>query len=378
MGLTGLHHRQFCLAIVFNALSVIPQILGRVSHGYLLSQMQNNLAWAVELGINIFLWAGAVLIAYFTKKLDWMALWGLIVQTAGFIVLSAIVASMIHFKWRFEMKILRRMLSFSSYGFIENLANIFFLQFDRILVGFILGPTAAGVYSVGTSIGLRLSIITVQATEVMIPYASRKQTAQHQIELYDTFKALLKISSLLIGLIASLLIVFMREILTIWISASYADLYTVAFQILILAYACLSLRLPGHQTLTGIGKVRFIALVYLGTSILMITALYWLTIRFGLHGSAYANMIIVLLVVYNIYVHIQLAGGLSIKGMLGDLAWGGGIPLLSFWIFSFVTTELSISVKLIYLLLVMIIVFIILWREPFAQKYLYRKLKTYF
>jgi O-antigen/teichoic acid export membrane protein len=376
LGLTAELHQQFRLALVLTALSIIPQFFGRVPHGYLLSQLKNNLARAVELGINISLWSGAVLIAYFSKNLVWMALWALIVQTAGMVVLFTIIVPMVNFKWQVEVAVLQRMLSFSIFSFIESLAITFFQQFDRILVGFVLGPVATGIYSVGTSVGLRLSIITGQATEIMIPYASQKDTSQNKTELYNTFRVLLRVSSLLLGLIASILIVFMNEILAIWISASYSETYTTIFQILVIGYAWLSLSRPGHQTLTGIGKVRFTALVYLITTLMMLSGLYFLTIRFGLIGSAFANLIMFFLIIFNLFSHTQLTREASLKGILGDLAWGVGIPPFSLWLVSF--PAVSISLKLAYIMLMTGIVFIILWRDIFVQKHFFGKLKLYF
>ena len=68
------------------------------------------------------------------------------------------------------------MLKFSFLLFTQSIANILSQQFDRLAVGFLLGPVFAGAYSIGTSVGLRLSIIAGLAATVMTPYSSLKDS----------------------------------------------------------------------------------------------------------------------------------------------------------------------------------------------------------
>jgi len=304
--------------------------LGRVPHGYLLSQLNNKLVRAVELGINIFMWSGAVLIAYFTQSLVWMALWALVVQIAGMVTLFAIVASKVNFQWQVETTALRRMLSFSGFSFLESLAVSLFQQFDRILVGFVLGPAAAGVYSVGTSVALRLSIIAGQATEVMLPYASRKYSANEHTALYSTFRKASQIIALLVGTLAALLILWMDRILSLWISPEYAIKYTNIFRVLILAYFLISLSRIGHQTLTGMGKVKITSLTYLSTSILMLAGVYLSASRYGLIGAAITNLTMVLLLSFNLLVYLKFSKKISMKDIAKDLFFAVVIPFIAY------------------------------------------------
>ena len=65
----------------------------------------------------------------------------------------------------------------------------------------------------------------------------------------------------------------------------------------------LSISRPGHQCLTGIGKVRLTSLVYAIATGLMLGSLYFLSNRFGLTGAVLANFVMVVLLVYNIAMY---------------------------------------------------------------------------
>ena len=158
---------------------------------------------------------------------------------------------------------LKKMFNFSKFMFLENLAILLFQQFDKVIVSFTLGPSIAAIYSIGTSLSLRLSMVTGQVTEVMIPYASLRESLDDRVKLFLVFRKLSAYISLFLSGISGLLIIWMYDLLSIWISPDFAVSNTEGFRILIIAYGLLSLCRPAHQTLTGIGKVRFTALVLL-------------------------------------------------------------------------------------------------------------------
>jgi O-antigen/teichoic acid export membrane protein len=219
------------------------------------------------------------------------------------------------------------MSNFSGDMFIESIAIALFQQLDRIIVGFTLGPAAAGVYSVGTSAGLRMAIVSGQVTEVMIPYASRKDSIHAGERLYAVFRQLSRTISLLVAALGGVLVIWMDEILSLWISPGYASAYSGIFRLMIVAYGILSLSRPAHQTLTGIGQVRFTSLVYLVTALSMLAALYVLSLRLGFFGAALANFIPLLLLSFNLYTYQRLAQRIVWRQVFGDLIWGLSVPL---------------------------------------------------
>lgn len=366
-GLDPEFEAQFKVAMVFTALSIFPQFLGRVPHGYLLSQLKNKLARTVELIVNISMLAGTVCIAYLTHNLIWMAFWAFIVQTIGMVVLFAIVIPGVGFRWKIDLQAIKRLLNFSGFSFLESLAVSLFQQFDRILVGLLLGPAAAGVYSVGTSIALRLPIIAGQATEVMLPYASKTNSNNQRDTLFDAFRELSKIIGILIGALAAILILWMDIILSLWISPEYADKYSNVFRILVIAYFILSLTRTAHQTLTGMGKVKFTSLTYLATTIVMLINVYIFSINYGLVGAAIANTSMMGLVLMNFKAYKLLSKVNHVRNIFSDYYTG----LLMLLIVLLVTLlHLPLSAKIVSSVLIIFLLVYKIMRDKKIIVYL--------
>jgi len=266
--------QQFKNSLAVYALVIIPQFLIRVFHGFFLSQIMNRFARSMDLLNSLLPLLGGVLISLLIKDLFLLALWNLLVS---FLVLGLYISKtrqVIRLRWLPTQATIKRMMGFSVFMFIESAAITLFQQFDRLLVALTLGPAASGVYSVATGIGLRMSIIAGNMTEVLVPYASRKQSLGERAALEGTVSKVSRYISLIATLAGGLLIVWMKELLSVWISPQYAEANSLFFCIIILAYGILSLSRPAHQTLVGLGKVRFTAITYFTSSILMLLAVY--------------------------------------------------------------------------------------------------------
>lgn len=353
---------QFNQALTISAISILPQFLNKLFQGYFLSQIMNKFVKALDFVANVLPWIGGIIIALIEKNLIWMSIFNLGVQICITIIFSIVLSRKIKRISAPSYQTIKRMLSFSVFMLLESSAIALFQQFDRILVGFTQGPVIAGVYSVGTSVGLRLSMVTGQATEVMIPYASVKDSMGDQVRLYTTFRSLSRVISHFLSLISSVAIIWMHEILSLWISPDYADHYTGAFRILIIAYNILSLSRSGHQTLTGMGKVKFTSLVYFFSSIFMLTSLYFLSKYYGLSGAASANLLMASLLAFNLLVYKTLNKQISWKDVIEDLGWGIVLPVLVY-MFSLNFSFKSIPEKFFLTLMISLILFFIILKD---------------
>jgi O-antigen/teichoic acid export membrane protein len=165
----------------------------------------------------------------------------------------------------------------------------------------------------------------------------------------------------------------MNEILTIWISASYATQYSKVFSLLIVAYGLLSLCRPGHQTLTGIGRVRFTSLVYLFSTISMLIGVYVFSRNFGLYGAASANCFMILLLAYNIASYKLLgAKQFSWRAVLDDLKWGFFLPAIIFGLL-FINHTFLLRLQITFVLV--IVLFIVLSKDDWAKLLLAHQFK---
>lgn len=338
--------RQFSQALGWLALGIFPQFLARVPQGFLLSQLRNQTVRRVEFFSSVLLWLGAILIASLQKNLVAVSAWCFFSNLLIFGVYLWITHRLASFRFQLDLAMLQKMLNFSGYMFLETLAVALFQHFDKVLVGMTLGPVLAGVYAVGTSLALRLVMLTGQATEVMVPYASLRESLGDQEKLYGVFRQLSRSVSLGVAGMGSLLVLWMDELLSVWVSAEYAAHYANSFRVLIVAYSLLSLTRPAHQTLTGMGKVRFTALVYLFSTLVMLAGVFFFSREFGLPGAVVSNLILALLLVFNGRLYFRFEAALPWKPALADLKWGLCLPALVYGL-SLVVASLPLAYKIL-------------------------------
>ncbi len=348
--------REFGSALLLVALSILPQFLSRVSQGFLLSQLKNRTARLIDTFSAISLWLGAVLVVLiFGKNLSLIGAWCLFNSVVVMTLYFGAVRHTTLLRFQLNQKIVRKMLDFSGFMFIESIAVALFQHLDKLVVGFTLGPVLAGVYAVGTSIGLRMSMVVGPITEVLLPYASLKDSLQEHERLQVIFRMVSRYVSLIIAVIGGLAIVWMKEFLSVWISPAYALNYSTAFRCLIFAYSLLSLSRTGHQSLTGIGKVRITSMIYAAVTGSMLLSLYFFSRQFGLIGAVLANFVMAGLLVYNFYMY-RLSGCQNIlPTFLIDAGWGLFVPGFSFILVSFSSStfiKLTVTVFIIGILIV--------------------------
>ena len=365
---------QFKYALTICAFSIIPQFINKVFQGYFLSQIKNKFVRTMDFITSIFPLAGAVLITTIEKNLVWISLWNFFIQLMTLIIFWLSITKIIKWKWWSPEKVtIKRMLHFSKFMFIETSSISLFQQFDRILVGLTLGPVIAGVYSVGTSIGLRMSMIAGQITEVMIPYASLKNSIGENDNLFSIFRKMSQYISMIVAVFGSLLIIWMQEILTVWISPEYAAKYSQIFSILIVAYGILGLCRPAHQTLQGIGQVKFTSILYFFSSVIMLLGVYILTQKFGFIGAAIANTMMTFLLFMNLRTYKILNGKLAWDQVIYDLKWGLLLPVLSFVYISHVP---SLPLKYLFTLMLITLVMSEFLRDPFFRNQILQIIKS--
>lgn len=348
-------------------LGILPLFMSRVPQGLLLSKLKNNIVRSLDFLSSVGPLVSGIIVCLFQKNLIWIAYCYTAIQFIILILYIFAIRNYLKQESFIDLSIIKKIYSFSIFTFIESLAIALFQNFDRIIVSFVLGPAVAGVYSVGNSIGTRLSQVVGQITDTMIPYASLKNSINDHQALYKTYRKMSKYIGFLVGITTSLCVVWMHEILSIWIAPDYADKYSDLFRIILLAYALLSLSRPGDQALTGLGRVKFAAITYMISSILMLTGVYFFSRSFGILGAGAANIIMCLLLIMDIKVYHILKSKVNWGNVISDLILGILIPILSF---VFMRFHPGIYPRLIFSLITSGAVFILFMKDDYAREYL--------
>jgi O-antigen/teichoic acid export membrane protein len=280
-------------AVAWMAFGLLPLFLLQVSKGIFLGLIKNFWAGLIEFIQTSVMWMGVFIITLSSTDFVLLSRWffGLNVFC---LLLSLLVLSGILHKHGFHPTVnsglSRAMLRQSFLTWFSSLGISLFQNVDRIIVGHIIGPGAAGVYSLATSVALRLNILLGQFTQVLTPIASRWQADGQNEKIVIVFHKFLRFSGWFLFFSAGILVVWMPFILNVWINPEFSNANNIYFQVLVVIYSLFSLARPAHQILNGIGLVEKPANVILFSGIAALGAIAIGASRFGLIGAVGGNL----------------------------------------------------------------------------------------
>ncbi|MBX3048633.1 MAG: lipopolysaccharide biosynthesis protein [Anaerolineales bacterium] len=352
---------QLAMAIPVLCVAVLPRFLSQVIVGFLLAQFANRRVRQIETVSMMALWIGGILLASYSKNALIASIWILIVIALSLIWYFRELYRLQKFEFYLDLALLKRILNYAKFTSYESIANIAFAQFDRVLIGAFLGIPLVGVYSVATSIGLRVPLVVGQITEILLPYASKKSVQKNYSRLFVVFRKASRAVSLLVFCLVGILALWMAEILSAWISPEYAQEYGFVFSLVVAAYGLVGLVRVGHQTVVGMGMMRFSSILYTFAVVLTLAVLAWASSLIGLVGAALANFSMGILLFYNLKTYSVLGDSSfirSVKNMVFDIGLGLCtcliIPFLTVFapsvLMKFIITLFILGVALLFIL----------------------------
>ena len=314
-----LHQQNLTTALRILSIGTFPLLLNLFSKGVLLGLIKNEAARLMDFSEKTLLWIGAVILGKNIADIEILAQWWVIVE---FIILIGYSIWFYVFtikRMRFqELKFTlppqnerREIIRFSSYSWLSSLGVSLFQSIDKVIVGLVLNPSTAGIYGTATSLAIRITMISTEFAQVITPAVSKIDLKAELSKLQDIFHYLSQILSLLISSATLLSVVWIEEILSIWISPEFAADNALAFKILFIAYGLFTLANPAHRFLLGIGKIKVPAFTFLGASTLTLLIIYISGNVWGLVGAATANMAYSIILI----MHFILLKQLSLPGM---------------------------------------------------------------
>lgn len=309
------------------SLGIIPLLVSEVSSGILLGLLKNGLNGFIVTTHHVFLWVGACLVGIAKGGVLELSTVILAVNFSRFVLLTIsalffLRGNQLRFVW--SPAVGRQLMSYSLTNWVGSIGLLLFNTADRIIVGMVLGPSIAGVYGIGVSIALRLSMLSDQLTQVLVPFSSISAQSGRMTDVAAVFRQSSRLVSLLAAFLASIIIIWMKDLLAVWISPEFSDLYANLFRSLVLAYGIYSIFRPAYQILLGLGWLAVPSATMLVCAVLMLLAVNYFSVLFGLPGAIYSNFIFTFLLGINGYLARRL--GLSpINPVINDI----GLPVLA-------------------------------------------------
>ena len=184
----------------------------------------------------------------------------------------------------------RKLLSFSSWLFVSDIAGLLQMKTDVIVIGALLPVAAVTPYALCQKLSRVPQVLTDQFVKVLLPIASEFQAHDDRRRLRSLYLWSSRLTLAILVPIGSAIALLSPEVLTLWLGPSYAEYWPLVV-ILVLAIGIDVALWPAANILQASARVRLLALVALATGVanlgLSIVLARWL----GLKGVALGTLL---------------------------------------------------------------------------------------
>jgi len=191
-----------------------------------------------------------------------------------------------------DFSLTKPLLGLGSKFFIVQLAMIFLLQSNNIIVSHILGPQAVTPLSIGERY---FGIILILSNILMFPFWSLFTTYYYSNEFYKIKKIIKNLEYFFIGSILSgvLMLIVSNSIYKIWVGDKVVISLSISF-LLLLKNLIFTYNNIYNYFINGTGKITVQLLAYIVLGILNIPLSIFLTKSFGVEGIIMSNVFLIL------------------------------------------------------------------------------------
>ena len=213
-----------------------------------------------------------------------------LMRLAGLAVVTFFCLRLFPSLWRvrFDFRLVRSLLGFGGWVTISSVVAPILTYFDRFLLGAVVSVAAVGFYAPPYMIATKLWILPNGLMATLFPAFSSSAGRGDAEWIRRTLIRSLKFLILIVGPAALLLAFFARPLLTLWLGANFASEGTLALQILAVGVLVNSLARVPTGLLLGMGRPDLSAKFHLVELPFHIGLAWFLIVRFGLPGAAFA------------------------------------------------------------------------------------------
>jgi len=177
-------------------------------------------------------------------------------------------------------------LRYAKWGWLEGVGGLFFGIADRVLVGSLLGAASLAHYSVATQLAQQIHAIPAAGLSVIFPKVSRKLESEANFSLWRITNLAMVGNLFASGALALTMLIFGRQILSLWLGEVEADASADVLWYLVVAYWVLAANVVPYFILLGLGRMRLISISALFAGSVAIVVMYLAIQSVGLTGAA--------------------------------------------------------------------------------------------
>jgi O-antigen/teichoic acid export membrane protein len=198
-----------------------------------------------------------------------------------------------------------KVLNFSGFAYLKNIAAVTYLQADKLIVGAFIGMQALAFYVVPFTLVNRVFGITYRLSAVMFPFSSSLAAKDEIDRLCRIYLVAVRYTIFLNGTIAVLLVVLAHMLLKLWMGESFAAHSSHILALLAVASFLDSLTNLPTLINDGLGHPRVTGLFAILRAVVGIGSAYFLVSMLGILGAAISQLLVsaVMAIPLLVYVH---------------------------------------------------------------------------
>lgn len=229
----------------------------------------------------------------------------------------------------FRRSRLREVTAFSIYASMIDWANKLNYEIDELVIGVFLGSAPVAVWAVADRIISGTQRLTNQGNAVLFPVVVDSDVTARQSRLQTVFLEGTRLSLATVAPIALVLFVLADPLVRGWVGPGMIGAVPV-LQILAFAVALRVANATGTTLLKGAGRVRFLAMVNLGTGLANLALSAALVKPFGLAGVAFGTLLPIAVSSMGILFPAACRRvGLTVAGALRYAVWPAAWPAVA-------------------------------------------------
>ena len=301
------------------AVSIPFQLLTLIGLNILLAVGKVRQFNLLDLLSQSFVLINALLVWLLIKgDLEKLVLWNTITSVLVSIIIALLLVisarSLAHSKWRADIALLRRMITYGLKFHVSILAGAIIIRADLLVVNHFRGAAEAGVYSVASQFALLLMLLPGVIATLLFPRVTAEQDARGEttclVTRYTSF----------IMLICCLAAVPFSLLLPLVYGIAFYDA-TALLWILLPGVFLMGLESVLVQHFNALGLPRAIPLYWVVTLVLNLVLVFGLVPRYGAEGAAIASTISYAAIFGLVALHFHSSTGRSFSEvfLLGSL-----------------------------------------------------------
>ena len=188
--------------------------------------------------------------------------------------------------WRVSDSEMRPLLVYGGWLTVTNLLLPLILNIDRFIIGSLVSVQAVAFYSVPADLVTRLTILPASIIVPLFPaFAALNESANHA-RLTHIYVRSMKHVAIVMGMVAASVIVMAEPMLQLWVGGEFARESGRVMQIVAVSMLVNSIGLLPSTVLQAVGRPDLTAKAHLFETPIAVAAIWYLTVRFGIAGTA--------------------------------------------------------------------------------------------